>query len=218
MESLNLSSTFGVTFYLWGGQRLYVWAATGEQRQTGVLLGCIYFYWESEAAVCLQAGWRTDCIYILQLWGPHHKHGRVFNDLQQCHTEGHFIFTTTYKMKTSISSSFIWLHCWPSSVNLKKTNQWKQTDVSSSAIWVRIMTRCPKNLTLAFYVMRLNLSLLDIKRSNQRGRVSFHTCAGIIQQHSTCWTQFCPQIFQEVNVGVHTSSAHISVQTLKHLW
>ena len=102
---------------------LYVWAAAGEQRQTGVLLGCIYFYWESEAAVCLQAGWRTDCIYIPQLWGPHHKHGRVFMALQQCHTESHFIFTATYEMKRSISSSFLQLHCWPSSVNLKKTNQ-----------------------------------------------------------------------------------------------
>lgn len=40
-------------------------------KQVGlVILGWIYFYWESEAAVCLQAGRRTDCIYILQLWGP----------------------------------------------------------------------------------------------------------------------------------------------------
>lgn len=35
-------------------------------------LGWIYFYWESEAAVCLQAGWRTDCIYKTQLRGPLH--------------------------------------------------------------------------------------------------------------------------------------------------
>lgn len=57
------------------------------------LLGLIKFYWERGAAVSLQAGWRTDCIYILQLWGPHHKHGRAFIALQR-HTQCHFIFTT----------------------------------------------------------------------------------------------------------------------------
>lgn len=64
-----------------------------SQRRAGLVWNWVgyIFYWESEAAVCLQAGWKTDCIYILQLRGPHHEHRSAASSRWS-----RFIFTTKH--------------------------------------------------------------------------------------------------------------------------